>query len=61
MGPADLRNENEKTPVETLRESARKRRNAGIALLATGITFAAIFGLSALAALWRWACLNPVP
>ena len=39
---------NEKTPVETLRESARKRRNAGIALLATGITFAAIFGLSAL-------------
>lgn len=38
----------EPTPVENIRASAKKRHNAGIALLATGITFAAIFGLSAL-------------
>ena len=37
----------EKTPVDLLRENAQKRRNAGVALLATGITFTVIFGLSA--------------
>lgn len=34
----------EPTPVENVRSSAKKYRGTGIALLATGITFAVIFG-----------------
>ena len=50
---------NEKTPVDTLRDSARKRRNAGIALLSVGITFAVIFGISALSCFGAAAMFAP--
>lgn len=39
------------TPVGEIRESAKKRRDAGCVLLAVGITFAVIFGVSGLSCL----------
>ena len=36
---------NEQTPVDVLRADGKKRYNAGVALLAVGITFLVIFGL----------------
>lgn len=39
------------TPVELIRSSAKKRRDAGCALLAVGITFAAIFGIGGISCL----------
>lgn len=39
----------EPTAIDEMRTSAKKRRNAGVAMLATGITFAVIFGITALA------------
>ncbi len=41
----------ETTPVDDLRTSARKCRGNGIALLATGITFAVIFGIAGISCL----------
>lgn len=38
-------------PVEEIRASAKKRHNAGVAMLTIGITFAAIFGLGAVGCL----------
>ena len=37
------------TPIDELRTSAKKRHNAGVAMLATGITFAVLFGITAIA------------
>ena len=37
------------TPIDDLRTSAKKRHNAGVAMLATGITFAVLFGITAIA------------
>ena len=37
------------TPIDNLRTSAKKRHNAGVAMLATGITFAVLFGITAIA------------
>ena len=39
----------EPTAIENIRTSAKKRHGAGVAMLATGITFAAIFGITAIA------------
>jgi len=39
----------EPTAIDDIRTSAKKRRNAGVAMLATGITFAVIFGITAVA------------
>ena len=39
----------EPTAMENIRTSAKKRHSAGVALLAMGITFAVIFGISAIA------------
>ena len=39
----------EPTAIENIRTSAKKRHGAGVAMLATGITFAAIFGITAVA------------
>ena len=41
----------EPTPVESIRISAKKRYSAGCTLLAVGITFAAIFGISGISCL----------
>ena len=41
----------EPTPVENVRSSAKKYRGTGIALLATGITFAVIFGTAGISCL----------
>ena len=41
----------ETTPVDEIRASAQKRRTAGIALLACGITFAAMFGIAGISCL----------
>ncbi len=41
----------EMTPAENIRGSARRRRTAGIALLACGITFAAICGIAGISCL----------
>ena len=49
----------EKTPVDAIRDSARKRRNAGIALLSVGITFAVIFGISAISCFGAAAMFAP--
>ena len=37
------------TAIENIRTSAKKRHSAGVAMLATGITFAVIFGITAIA------------
>ena len=37
------------TAIENIRTSAKKRHGAGVAMLATGITFAVIFGITAIA------------
>mgnify|MGYP000509073270 CR=1 FL=1 len=37
------------TAIENIRTSAKKCHNAGVAMLATGITFAVIFGITAIA------------
>ena len=39
----------EPTAIENIRTSAKKRHSAGVAMLATGITFAVIFGITAIA------------
>ena len=39
----------EPTAIENIRTSAQKRHSAGVAMLATGITFAVIFGITAIA------------
>ena len=39
----------EPTVIENIRNSAKKRHGAGVAMLATGITFAVIFGITAIA------------
>ena len=39
----------EPTAIENIRTSAKKCHNAGVAMLATGITFAVIFGITAIA------------
>ena len=39
----------ETTPADEIRASAKKRHSAGVAMLATGITFAVIFGITAIA------------
>ena len=39
----------EPTALENIRTSAKKRHSAGVAMLATGITFAVIFGITAIA------------
>lgn len=41
----------EKTPVELIRTSAKKRHDAGCALLVVGITFAVIFGIGGISCL----------
>ena len=37
------------TAIENIRTSAKKRHSAGVAMLATGITFAVLFGITAIA------------
>ena len=49
----------EPTPVENIRASAKKRHNAGVALLAVGITFAVIFGISAISCFGAAAMFAP--
>ena len=39
----------EPTAIENIRTSAQKRHGAGVAMLATGITFAVLFGITAIA------------
>ena len=39
----------EMTPADEIRASAKKRHGAGVAMLATGITFAVLFGITAIA------------
>ena len=39
----------EPTAIENIRTSAKKRHGAGVAMLATGITFAVLFGITAIA------------
>ena len=39
----------EPTAIENIRTSAKKRHSAGVAMLTTGITFAVIFGITAIA------------
>ena len=39
----------EPTAIENIRTSAKKRHSAGVAMLATGITFAVLFGITAIA------------
>ena len=50
---------NEQTPVELLRADGKKRSDAGVALLAVGITFAVIFGLGTLGCLIGLGTISP--
>ena len=50
----------EPTPVENIRISAKKRYSAGCTLLAVGITFAAIFGISGISCLGVAAAATPI-
>lgn len=50
----------EPTPVESIRISAKKRYSAGCTLLAVGITFAAIFGISGISCLGVAAAATPI-
>ena len=50
---------NEQTPVELLRADGKKRSDAGVALLAVGITFAVIFGLGTLGCLIGLGVVSP--
>ena len=50
---------NEQTPVELLRADGKKRSDAGVALLAVGITFTVIFGLGTLGCLIGLGTLSP--
>ena len=50
---------NEQTPVELLRADGKKRSDAGVALLAVGITFAVIFGLGTLSCLIGLGAISP--
>ena len=50
---------NEQTPVELLRADGKKRSDAGVALLAVGITFAVIFGLGTLGCLIGLGAISP--
>ena len=50
----------EPTPVESIRISAQKRHSAGCTLLAVGITFAAIFGISGISCLGVAAAATPI-
>ena len=45
--------------MENIRASAKKRHNAGVALLAVGITFAVIFGISAISCFGAAAMFAP--
>lgn len=49
----------EPAPVELIRTSAKKRHDAGCALLAVGITFAAIFGIGGISCLAAAASFAP--
>ena len=49
----------EPTPVESIRISAKKRYSAGCTLLAVGITFAVIFGISAISCFGAAAMFAP--
>ena len=49
----------EPTPVEKLRKDGKKRYDAGVALLAVGITFAVIFGLGAVGCLVALGMVSP--
>ena len=49
----------EQTPVELLRADGKKRYDAGVALLAVGITFAVIFGLGAVGCLAALGFISP--
>ncbi len=49
----------ETTPVDDVRSSAKKRHDAGCALLAVGITFTVIFGIAAIACLASAGLLVP--
>ena len=49
----------EPTPVELLRADGKKRSDAGVALLAVGITFAVIFGLGTLGCLIGLGVISP--
>ena len=49
----------EMTPADEIRASAKKRHNAGVALLAVGITFAVIFGISAISCFGAAAMFAP--
>ena len=49
----------EPTVIETLRASSKKRHHAGVALLAVGITFAVIFGISAVSCFGAAAMFAP--
>ena len=50
---------NEQTPVELLRADGKKRSDAGVALLAVGITFTVIFGLGTLGCLIGLGTISP--
>ena len=50
---------NEQTPVELLRADGKKRSDAGVALLAVGITFSVIFGLGTLGCLIGLGVISP--
>lgn len=50
----------EKTPVELIRASAKKRHDAGCALLVVGITFAVIFGIGGIGSLAAAASFSPL-
>ena len=50
----------EPTPLESIRISAKKRYSAGCTLLAVGITFAAIFGISGISCLGVAAAATPI-
>ena len=50
---------NEQTPVELLRADGKKRSDAGVALLAVGITFTVIFGLGTLGCLIGLGVVSP--
>ena len=50
----------ETTPVDDIRTSAKKRYNAGCALLAVGITFAVIFGITGISCLAVAGSVTPI-
>ena len=49
----------EPTPVDTLRDSAKKRRGAGHAMFWTGVVFAVLFGITAISCFGASAVIEP--